>query len=157
MKRKDDKNYEYAKVEGAYSSKASSSYRTERFKCSGAMLDSKTKRHNKESLKKEAHRLGPCKFCHKIGHTEEKCFKKRDLNNQGHFYNEFRTGYTSKGFAASSCSEVTEFLVDTAATSHICAVRDWFKNFRTLSPAEVLVGDKNSTSKVMGIGDVELI
>ncbi|CAL1292715.1 unnamed protein product [Larinioides sclopetarius] len=46
-----------------------------------------------------------------------------------------------------------EWLVDSAATSHFCKERDWFKEFRTLPPSEALIGDKDCKSRICGIAN----
>ncbi|GBN04047.1 Retrovirus-related Pol polyprotein from transposon TNT 1-94, partial [Araneus ventricosus] len=45
----------------------------------------------------------------------------------------------------------------TAATSHFCYERDWFKNFKELTTTKALLADKKSTCEVKGIGDVDFI
>lgn len=41
-------------------------------------------------------------------------------------------------------NNLDEWLIDSAATSHFCKERGWFKNFRDLPPTDILIGDKNS-------------
>ncbi|GBL83017.1 hypothetical protein AVEN_165253-1 [Araneus ventricosus] len=48
-----------------------------------------------------------------------------------------------------------EFLIDSAATTHICNQKDWFSNLKQIYPTEVLVGERDSSAKVVGIGDIK--
>ncbi|KAF8788235.1 Retrovirus-related Pol polyprotein like [Argiope bruennichi] len=54
-------------------------------------------------------------------------------------------------------NDLEQFLVDSAATSHFCCERDWFKNFRELSPNKTLLADKRHTCEVKGVGDIDFV
>ncbi|KAF8763300.1 hypothetical protein HNY73_021500 [Argiope bruennichi] len=51
--------------------------------------------------------------------------------------------------------DLEQFLVDSASTSQFCYERDWFKNFRELSPTKALVADKRHTCEVKGVVDID--
>lgn len=48
----------------------------------------------------------------------------------------------------------SEWLIDTAATAHFCNRREWFNSFKSITATQVLVGDKNSVSEVIGVGNI---
>ncbi|GBL69431.1 Retrovirus-related Pol polyprotein from transposon TNT 1-94, partial [Araneus ventricosus] len=62
---------------------------------------------------------------------------------------------TNQAFGVST--DCNHFLIDTAATSHFCYERDWFKNFKELKTTKALLADKKSTCEVEGIGDIDFI
>lgn len=103
-----------------------------------------------------------CSYCHKSGHIEEKCFlkkkttkSKKPISKELSFHNSAEVD--SKDFLdtpRSNRRKMDEFLIDTGSTSHFCNQRDWFTNFKSLNPSQVLVGDKNSKSDIFGIGDI---
>ncbi|KAF8793531.1 Copia protein like [Argiope bruennichi] len=96
-----------------------------------------------------------CKNCNRKGHSEDRCFKKKDAPHDKSFYCN-SNGLAKDGFESSTTTreKPAEFLVDTAATSHICNKMDWFINFKHISPTEVLVGENDCTAKAVGIGDI---
>ncbi|GBN71854.1 hypothetical protein AVEN_240956-1 [Araneus ventricosus] len=47
--------------------------------------------------------------------------------------------------------DLDEWLVDSATTSHLCELREWFDYFKNLPPSDVLIGDKNCKSRICGI------
>ncbi|KAF8795392.1 Retrovirus-related Pol polyprotein like [Argiope bruennichi] len=60
-----------------------------------------------------------------------------------------------KGVGPWLSKDLEQFLVDSASTSHFCCERDWFKNFRELSPIKALLADKRHTCEVKGVGDID--
>ncbi|GBM56854.1 hypothetical protein AVEN_227356-1 [Araneus ventricosus] len=66
-----------------------------------------------------------------------------------------------KGFESSNVDTTftrerqAEFLIDSAATTHICNQKDWFSNLKQIYPTEVLVGERDSAAKAVGIGDIK--
>jgi hypothetical protein len=130
---------------------------------SGAVLDRKERSFQRVK----------CDYCKKLGHSSNKCYKRlnhkfpeRTLMQNGKynvFYSEVCRKPKNTCFEALQTSEVRpnvkfsnlhEWLIDSAATSHFCNERSWFENFRSLSCSKVLTGDKNSESEVRGIGDI---
>ncbi|GBM78684.1 hypothetical protein AVEN_244357-1 [Araneus ventricosus] len=56
----------------------------------------------------------------------------------------------------------TKFLIDSAATTHICNQKDWFSNFKPIYPTEVSVEgssrsrlEGDSSAKAVGVGDIK--
>ncbi|GBL81984.1 hypothetical protein AVEN_50564-1 [Araneus ventricosus] len=100
--------------------------------------------------------MGPfCDFCSRKGHAASKCYKKRNKEKKQAFASETSFCGINQGFGVST--DWDQFLIDTAATSHFCYERDWFKNFKELATTKALLSDKKSTCEVKGIGDVDFI
>ncbi|GBO06160.1 Retrovirus-related Pol polyprotein from transposon TNT 1-94 [Araneus ventricosus] len=100
--------------------------------------------------------MGPfCDFCSRKGHDASKCYKKRNKEKKQAFASETSFCGTNQAFGVST--DWDQFLIDTAATSHFCYERDWFKNFKELTTTKALLADKKSTYEVRGIGDIDFI
>ncbi|GBN56076.1 Retrovirus-related Pol polyprotein from transposon TNT 1-94 [Araneus ventricosus] len=100
--------------------------------------------------------MGPfCDFCSRKGHDASKCYKKRNKEKKQAFASETSFCGTNQAFGVST--DWDQFLIDTAATSHFCYERDWFKNFKELTTTKALLADKKSTCEVRGIGDIDFI
>ncbi|GBO26992.1 Retrovirus-related Pol polyprotein from transposon TNT 1-94 [Araneus ventricosus] len=100
--------------------------------------------------------MGPfCDFCSRKGHDASKCYKKRNKEKKQAFASETSFCGTNQAFGVST--DWDQFLIDTAATSHFCYERDWFKNFKELTTTKALLADKKSTCEVKGIGDIDFI
>ncbi|GBM34156.1 Retrovirus-related Pol polyprotein from transposon RE1 [Araneus ventricosus] len=100
--------------------------------------------------------MGPfCDFCSRKGHDASKCYKKRNKEKKQAFVSETSFCGTNQAFGVST--DWDQFLIDTAATSHFCYERDWFKNFKELKTTKALLADKKSTCEVEGIGDIDFI
>ncbi|GBN98579.1 hypothetical protein AVEN_169246-1 [Araneus ventricosus] len=100
--------------------------------------------------------MGPfCDFCSRKGHDASKCYKKRNKEKKQAFASETSFCGTNQAFGVST--DWYQFLIDTAATSHFCYERDWFKNFKELTTTKALLADKKSTCEVEGIGDIDFI
>ncbi|GBM30271.1 hypothetical protein AVEN_267032-1, partial [Araneus ventricosus] len=100
--------------------------------------------------------MGPfCDFCSRKGHDASKCYKKRNKEKKQAFASETSFCGTNKAFGVST--DWDQFLIDTAATSHFCYERDWFKNFKEITTTKALLADRKSTCEVEGIGDIDFI
>ncbi|GBN72634.1 hypothetical protein AVEN_212756-1 [Araneus ventricosus] len=100
--------------------------------------------------------MGPfCDFCSRKGHDASKCYKKRNKEKKQAFASETSFCGTNQAFGIST--DWDQFLIDTAATTHFCYERDWFKNFKELTTTKVLLADKKSTCEVKGIADIDFI
>ncbi|XP_054723284.1 uncharacterized protein LOC129233257, partial [Uloborus diversus] len=104
-------------------------------------------------------RMGPklrCNNCGKLNHSEEKCFKKsRDLERKQALYCE-STKQTELAFNTSSIDKkIVEFLIDSASTSHFVNDKELFSTYQDIPHQKVLIGDKDSSSEVHGIGDID--
>ncbi|GBO41020.1 Retrovirus-related Pol polyprotein from transposon TNT 1-94 [Araneus ventricosus] len=100
--------------------------------------------------------MGPsCEFCSRKGHDASKCYKKRNKEKKQAFLSETTFCGTNQAFGVST--DCNHFLIDTAATSHFCYERDWFKNFKELKTTKALLADKKSTCEVEGIGNIDFI
>ncbi|GBN77035.1 Retrovirus-related Pol polyprotein from transposon TNT 1-94 [Araneus ventricosus] len=96
-----------------------------------------------------------CDFCSRKGHDASKCYKKRNKEKKQAFVSETSFCRTNQAFGVST--DYDQFLIDTAATSHFCYERDWFKNFKELTTTKALLADKKSTCEVKGISDIDFI
>ncbi|GBM95129.1 Retrovirus-related Pol polyprotein from transposon TNT 1-94 [Araneus ventricosus] len=129
--------------------------RKKSFECSGAVLDPS---RNPGQYRKICYPkgMGPfCDFCSRKGHDASKCYKKRNKEKKQAFASETSFCGTNQAFGVST--DWDQFLIDTAATSHFCYERDWFKNFKELKTTKALLADKKSTCEVKGIGDSDFI
>ncbi|GBN98043.1 Retrovirus-related Pol polyprotein from transposon TNT 1-94 [Araneus ventricosus] len=100
--------------------------------------------------------MGPsCEFCSRKGHDASKCYKKRNKEKKQAFVSETSFCGTNQAFGVST--DCNHFLIDTAATSHFCYERDWFKNFKELKTTKALLADKKSTCEVEEIGNIDFI
>ncbi|GBM21371.1 Retrovirus-related Pol polyprotein from transposon TNT 1-94 [Araneus ventricosus] len=100
--------------------------------------------------------MGPsCEFCSRKGHDASKCYKKQNKEKKQAFASE--TSFCGTNQASGVSTDCNLFLIDTAATSHFCYERDWFKNFKELKTTKALLADKKSTCEVEGIGDIDFI
>ncbi|GBM51841.1 hypothetical protein AVEN_8704-1 [Araneus ventricosus] len=100
--------------------------------------------------------MGPfCDFCSRKEHDASKCYKKRNKEKKQAFASETSFCRTNQAFGV--WTDWDQFLIDTAATSHFCYERDWFKNFKELTTTKALLADKKSTCEVKGIGDIDFI
>ncbi|GBN62249.1 Retrovirus-related Pol polyprotein from transposon TNT 1-94 [Araneus ventricosus] len=105
-----------------------------------------------------------CKYCKRKVHSEDGCFFKEKESQDKSFCTE-NPGSNRltemKGFESSNVETTVtrersaEFLIDSAATTHICNQRDWFSNLKQIYPTEVLVGERDSSAKAVGIGDIK--
>ncbi|GBO43026.1 hypothetical protein AVEN_85565-1 [Araneus ventricosus] len=99
-----------------------------------------------------------CKYCKRKGRSENRCFKKKESQDKS-FCTENRgpnrlaemKGLESSNVETTVTSErPAEFLIDSAATTHICN-----QNLKQIYPTEVLVGERDSSAKAVGIGDIK--
>ncbi|GBO26832.1 Retrovirus-related Pol polyprotein from transposon TNT 1-94 [Araneus ventricosus] len=104
-----------------------------------------------------------CKYCKIKGHSEDGCFKKKESQDKSFCIENPGSNRLAemKGFESSNVETTVirerpaEFLIDSAATTHICNQRDWFSNLKQIYPTEVLVGERDSSAKAVDIGDIK--
>ncbi|GBM04727.1 hypothetical protein AVEN_129220-1 [Araneus ventricosus] len=110
--------------------------RKKSFERSGAVLDLS---RNPGQYRKISYPKGMrpfCDFCSRKGHDASKCYKKRNKEKKQAFASETSICETNQAFRVSK--DWDQFLVDTAATSHFCYERDWFKTFKELTTTKAL-------------------
>ncbi|KAF8773182.1 Retrovirus-related Pol polyprotein like [Argiope bruennichi] len=152
LKKKDLNTTENAYNVGSSPGKEMSKKSVER---SGNVLDP-TRSPGQYKKNRNPKGVGPwCKYCSRKGHTESKCYKKsqkekKAFNAESAFY-----VYNPSAEVFAVSKDLEQFLVDSASTSHFCCERDWFKNFRELSPTKALLADKRHTCEVKGVGDID--
>ncbi|GBM30575.1 hypothetical protein AVEN_27612-1 [Araneus ventricosus] len=123
---------------------------------SGTVMDPGVRRNRKSSS-------NFCKYCKRKGHSEDGCFKKKESQDKS-FCTENRGPNRlaeMKGLESSNVETTVtrerpaEFLIDSAATTRICSQKVWFSNLKQIYPTEVLVGERDSSAKAMGIGGIK--
>lgn len=120
-----------------------------------------------------------CKFCLKLGHLEEKCFKKKSVNSSGqqqhqkvchyckksgHFIRDCRyrikkESLQDNAFLVSAMygqEESNLWYMDSGASEHMCKDKNSFTEYSELKePRKILIGD-GSIITATGIGQVKL-
>ncbi|GBN49312.1 hypothetical protein AVEN_185297-1, partial [Araneus ventricosus] len=128
------------------------------FERSGAVLDPSRKscQYKKNRNPKG---MGPfCKYCSRKGHIVSKCYKKRNKEEKQTFVSETSFCLINQSVGAFGVSkDLEKSLIDSAATSHFCCERDWFKNFKELSTTKALLADKKYACEVKVVGDIDFI
>ncbi|GBM31047.1 hypothetical protein AVEN_46485-1 [Araneus ventricosus] len=123
---------------------------------SGTVLDPGVRRNRKSSS-------NFCKYCKRKVRSEDGCFKKKEWQDKSFCTENPGSNRLAamKGFESSNVETVVtrerpvEFLIGSAATTHICNQKDWFSNLKEVYPTEVLVGERDSSAKAVGIGDIK--
>ena len=115
-------------------------------------LVSKTKRTQGKRKSKDKPK---CTYCGKIGHTEQKCYKKRD--NESHVSANAATGiaHAFAGFASSKKFLQDKWLVDSGATQHMSCNSHWFSSMQDIPPKEIRLGDHGITHAT-GLGSIRI-
>ncbi|GBN63894.1 hypothetical protein AVEN_114528-1 [Araneus ventricosus] len=89
-----------------------------------------------------------CTFCKRQGHGISNCYRWNPMllsglyHSQGTFYSDDQN-HQKLFYTTAAPVDLDEWLVDSAATSHLCELREWFDYFKNLLPSDVLIGDKN--------------
>lgn len=114
-----------------------------------------------------------CHHCGKRGHIMRDCYllkksgqgkynnyqKSNARRSVDAFYSESSVGNNNEinleaQVADSNDNDLEEWLLDSEATSHFCNKKSWFEDLKNISPIEILVGDRNAKSQVLGKGNV---
>ncbi|GBN01231.1 Retrovirus-related Pol polyprotein from transposon TNT 1-94, partial [Araneus ventricosus] len=104
---------------------------------------------------KNAYTVGSFRLQETSKKSSERSGAKRNKEKKQAFASETSFCGTNQAFGVST--DWNHFLIDTAATSHFCYERDWFRNFKELKTTKALLADKKSTCEVEGIGDIDFI
>ncbi|UYV61146.1 hypothetical protein LAZ67_1003572 [Cordylochernes scorpioides] len=104
-----------------------------------------------------------CSFCGKTGHLIKDCFLRNKNSQWQHYRNDQNYRGKSSAFhseilrfhhiserASDPTSELGEWLIDSAATSHFCKEKDWFVNYQDIPPMDALIGDVDCKSTFLG-------
>lgn len=108
-----------------------------------------------------------CHYCHKKGHVENRCYKKRDDVRDKKEANSSTKENNSENFGAfvtSKCEPVSHILtsdpnkvwiLDSGASKHMCFRREWFANLNENYREFVSLGD-NSICEAKGRGTINI-
>jgi len=118
----------------------------------------KNTKHNKKEIF--------CRYCHKRGHLEKRCYKKRDdSRNKKETNSPTKDNMANFGaftvsdseFASSILRNNSEkvWLLDSGASKHMCFHREWFSKLDDSYRKSVSLGD-NSTCEVKGRGVIKI-
>ncbi|KAH9722810.1 hypothetical protein KPL70_006849 [Citrus sinensis] len=126
-------------------------------------MEKQKKRGGKNSRSKSRSRniaRDECAFCHEKGHWKKDCPKaqKRDgkkpaaanmaRKDKG---SDYSLSITPAAYVAS----LSEWILDTGATYHLCPIKEWFTDFRNLESGAVVMGN-DQLCRTMGIGTIRL-
>ncbi|UYV84652.1 K02A2.6-like [Cordylochernes scorpioides] len=108
------------------------------------------------------HDIRNCSFCGKTGHLLKDCFLRnknsqwqhyrKDQNYKGKssaFHSEILSFHHICERASDPTSELGEWLIDSAATSHFCKEKDWFVNYQDIHPMDALIGNVDCKSTIL--------
>lgn len=98
-----------------------------------------------------------CHYCHKPGHIKSKCFKLKNDQNRKGSDSDKRLADT---LLVSAISLLTvygseDWIVDSGCTSHMCCVKDLFRDIDTSYNSQVRVANGESL-RCLGLGKVSL-
>lgn len=125
----------------------------------------KTKQFVKSALAPKGKNLkkikGACYVCGKFGHKAQDCYHRKDGNHANGNNNHANMAFTDEELAVvmsevNMVSNVSEWLMDTGATKHICADRNLFTEYHPAAPGEKLYMGNSASSVVEGKGKVVL-
>ncbi|KAH9656595.1 hypothetical protein KPL70_022738 [Citrus sinensis] len=126
-------------------------------------MEKQKKRGGKNSRSKSRSRniaRDECAFCHEKHHWRKDCPKaqKRDgkkpaatnmaRKDEG---SDYSLSITPAAYVAS----LSEWILDTGATYHLCPIKEWFTDFRNLESGAVVIGN-DQPCRTMGIGTIRL-
>ncbi|UYV63544.1 SEC14L2 [Cordylochernes scorpioides] len=108
------------------------------------------------------HDIRNCSFCGKTGHLLKDCFLRNKNSQWQHYRKDQNYKGKSSAFhsetisfhhicerASDPTSELGEWLIDSAATSHFYKEKDWFVNYQDIPPMDALIGDVDCKSTIL--------
>jgi hypothetical protein len=110
---------------------------------------------------KAGKKIKKCGYCGKRGHTEDDCWtKERDetavkASDKKHSANLAVTHHATMALAAEARLPSSQWLIDSAATIHMCHDRSLFSNIRSI-PTSTIVFGAGQTAKATEAGDIKV-
>ncbi|KAH9697268.1 Integrase catalytic domain-containing protein [Citrus sinensis] len=101
-----------------------------------------------------------CAFCHEKGHWRKNCPKaQKRYGKKPAVANMTRkdedSDYSLSITPAVYVASLSEWILDTGATYHLCPIKEWFMDFRNLESGAVVMGN-DQPCRTMGIGIIWL-
>ncbi|KAH9717385.1 hypothetical protein KPL71_021793 [Citrus sinensis] len=126
-------------------------------------MEKKKKRGGKNSRSKSKSRniaRDECVFCHEKGHWRKDCPKaqKRDVKKPAAANiarKDESSNYSLSITPAAYVASLSEWILDTGATYHLCPIKEWFTDFRNLESGAVVMGN-DQPCRTMGISTIRL-
>ncbi|KAH9682404.1 hypothetical protein KPL71_027339 [Citrus sinensis] len=126
-------------------------------------MEKQKKRGGKNSRSKSRSRniaRDECAFCHEKGHWRKDCPKAQKRDGKKPATANMRrkdkgSDYSLSITPAAYVASLSEWILDTRATYHLCPIKEWFTNFRNLESGAVVMGN-DQPCRIMGIGTIRL-
>ena len=100
-----------------------------------------------------------CSYCSKKGHIEDKCFKKHPNlrpNRNVSTTTTVEENEVEETVVSTSISKSSNFVLDSAATIHICCDKELFDYINPVNTSIKWGNNTSNTIKASGIGDISL-
>jgi hypothetical protein len=128
---------------------------------------------NKNNNSKNTKTSIKCSYCKKLGHLEDKCFKKhlnlapksnKSINTTNSSIKDSNLEedkienalVSSKVNKVDNNKNIINFILDSGATIHTCYIKELFTSINSTNTS-IKWGNTNTSIKASGIGDIELI
>ena len=97
---------------------------------------------------------GPYFYCNKEGHWKRDCFKRK-ADEAGGKTKEQEGGHTAFVALGTKTTTSNDWIVDSGASQHLSAQREWFTNHQPITTIKIQIGD-GSEIEAIGKGDMVL-
>ncbi|RWR98966.1 RxLR effector candidate protein-like protein, partial [Dinothrombium tinctorium] len=99
-----------------------------------------------------------CFHCGKIGHLKANCWKRKNQKASFTQKENQKTNSSDGDFCFNTESENYRFTwcVDSGASRHMSCIKDWFEDYKDITPMTITLADDNTVSAV-GVGNIKLL